>query len=242
MLALVTGASRGFGRATAIALVKAGAQVVAVARNHTLLEELRDELGNSLTPVVADVTDPNVAGQLLDAYAPTTLVLNAGAVPLTRPIHQQTWQTFSHNWESDVQHVFHWTREALLRPLPVGSTVVALSSGAAVKGSPMSGGYAGAKAAIRFISAYAGGESERAGLGIRFVSLLPQLTPGTAVGAAGAAAYAKRQGVDVETFVHNMGRTLTPEQVGQTIVELVTDSGYDRASYLLTAENLVPYE
>lgn len=242
MQALVTGASRGFGRATATALVKAGAQVVAVARNHALLEEVREELGQDLIPVVADVTDPNVAGQLLDAYTPTVLVLNAGAAPLTRPIHQQTWQTFSNNWQTDVQHVFNWTREALLRPLPAGSTVVALSSGAAVKGSPMSGGYAGAKAAIRFISAYAGGESELAGLGIRFVSLLPQLTPSTAVGAAGAAAYAKRQGVDVETFVRNMGPALTPERVGQTIAEIVTDSNYDRAGYLLTAENLVPYE
>jgi hypothetical protein len=66
-----------------------------------------------------------VTGQLLDKYRPRTLVLNAGATPLVRPIHRQTWQTFSRNWEVDVQHVFNWTREALLLPLEPGSAVIA---------------------------------------------------------------------------------------------------------------------
>ena len=82
-----------------------------------------------------------------------------------------------------MQQVFHWTREALLRPLEPGSVVVAFSSGAAVAGSPLSGGYAGAKATIRFMASYAAEESERSGLGIRFVSVLPQLTPATDLGA-----------------------------------------------------------
>jgi NAD(P)-dependent dehydrogenase (short-subunit alcohol dehydrogenase family) len=51
--------------------------------------------------------------------------------------------------------------------------VISLSSGAALRGSPLSGGYAGAKAAIGRLTGYAAEESERAGLGIRFVSLLP---------------------------------------------------------------------
>src|SRR6516225_6806432 len=156
--AIVTGASRGFGRGIAIALAQAGANVVGVARDRTRLEDLRARLGGGFTPVVADATDPVIAGQLLDEYRPRTLVLNAGATPLPRPLHQHTWQTFSRNWEVDVQHVFGWTREALLRPLEPGSVVIALSSGAALRGSPLSGGYSGAKAAIRFIAAYAADE------------------------------------------------------------------------------------
>ena len=151
-MALVTGGSRGFGRAIAIALSEHGAHVVGVARDRAQLEELRAQLGGIFTPVAADAADPVVAGQLLDQQRPRTLVLNAGAAPLARPIHRQTWQTFSRNWEVDVQHVFNWTREALLLPLEPGSVVVAFSSGAAVNGSPLSGGYAGAKATIRFIA------------------------------------------------------------------------------------------
>ena len=206
--ALVTGASRGFGRAIAIALAKHGADVAGVARDHGRLEELRAHLGDTFTLVAADVADPVVAGQLLDRHRPRTLVLNAGAAPLTRPIHRQTWQTVSRNWEVDVQHVFNWTREALLLPLQPGSVVIAFSSGAAVNGSPLSGGYAGAKATIRFIASYAADESGRNGLGIRFTSVLPQLTPETGLGAAAVAAYATRQGVGIPAFLDRLGPVL----------------------------------
>ncbi len=195
MTALVTGASRGFGRGIATALSRAGAaQVVGVARDRASLEDLRTELGDSFTPVPADAADPVVAGELIDKYHPGVLVLNAGATPLPRPIQQHTWQTFSRNWDVDVAHAFHWTREALLAPLAPGSTVVTLSSGAALRGSPLSGGYAGAKAAIRWLTAYAAEESLLGGLGIRFVTVLPQLTRATTLGAVYAAAYAARQG------------------------------------------------
>ncbi|WP_442791192.1 hypothetical protein [Mycobacterium sp. Aquia_216] len=51
-----------------------------------------------------------------------------------------------------------------------------MSSGAAVNGSPLSGGYADAKATVRFIGSYAAGESDRAGRGITFASVLPRMT------------------------------------------------------------------
>jgi NAD(P)-dependent dehydrogenase (short-subunit alcohol dehydrogenase family) len=58
-IALVTGASRGIGRATAIALARAGAHIVAVARTVGGLEELDDEIraaGGSATLVPVSVT------------------------------------------------------------------------------------------------------------------------------------------------------------------------------------------
>ena len=240
--ALVTGASRGFGRGIATALSRAGAQVVGVARDRGQLEDLHAELGGSFTPVPADAADPVVAGQLIDAYRPTVLVLNAGATPLPRPVHHHTWQTFSRNWEVDVQHVFHFTREALLAPLAPGSTVITLSSGAALRGSPLSGGYAGAKAAIRWLTGYAAEESQRAGLGIRFVTLLPQLTPATDLGARYVAAYAARQagGPAAPSAGGPAGPPLTPDLAGQAITDLTADPGYQEHAYVLTAEGLRP--
>jgi NAD(P)-dependent dehydrogenase (short-subunit alcohol dehydrogenase family) len=238
--ALVTGASRGFGRAIASALHAEGAKVVAVAHNAEQLASLHDELGGTLTPVVADAADPVVAGTLIEQYRPDTLVRNAGAAPLMRPLHQHTWDTFSQTWEVDVRHAFHWIREALLLPLRPGSTVVAMSSGAAVAGSPLSGGYAGAKAAIRFITGYAADESARAGLGIRFVSLLPKLTSATELGSMAVAAYARRDGVDVDEYLERLGRGVTPEQVGKATVDITGSAEYTPGAYLLTPAGISP--
>jgi NAD(P)-dependent dehydrogenase (short-subunit alcohol dehydrogenase family) len=68
----------------------------------------------------------------------------AGASPLIRPLQHQTWEAFSVNWHGDVRIAFHWLREALLKPLRPGTRVIVISSGAALQGSPLSGGYAGA--------------------------------------------------------------------------------------------------
>jgi NAD(P)-dependent dehydrogenase (short-subunit alcohol dehydrogenase family) len=240
--ALVTGASRGFGRAIASALHAAGASVVAVARNADLLASLRDELGDGFTTVVADVTDPVVAGSLIDQHRPDMLVLNAGAPPSMRPIHHQTWQTFSRTWDVDTQHVFHWVRESLLLPLDAGSTVVTLSSGAAVSGSSLSGGYAGAKATIRFITSYAADESERAGLGIRFVSLLPKLTPTTDLGSMAVAAYAHREGLVVDEFLERLGPGPTPGVVAKATVDLASSTDLRSGAYLVAQSGLFPVE
>jgi NAD(P)-dependent dehydrogenase (short-subunit alcohol dehydrogenase family) len=238
--ALVTGASRGFGRAIASALHAEGARVVAVARNAERLASLRDELGERVTPVVANAADPVVAGTLLDQYRPNTLVLNAGASPLLHPIQHQTWQSFSRNWEVDVQHAFHWVRETLLLPLAPGSTVITMSSGAAVNGSPLSGGYAGSKGTIRFITGYAADESERAGLKIRFISVLPKLTPATELGSMAAEAYARRSGLDLDEYLKRLGPGLTPEEVGKFIVDAVISAQYAPGAYLLTPTGLSP--
>jgi NAD(P)-dependent dehydrogenase (short-subunit alcohol dehydrogenase family) len=238
--ALVTGASKGFGRAIATALSGVGAHVVGVARDQARLDDLRDELGGTFTPVVAEVTDPDVAARLIDEHRPRTLVLNAGATPLLRPLHHQTWETFSRNWEVDVQQVFHWVREAMLHPLLPGSTVITVSSGAAINGSPLSGGYAGAKATIRFMTSYAAAESKREGLGITFASVLPKLTPATQLGASGVAAYAEHQGVDLDSFLEAFGPALTREQVGTAIVDLAAGRHLHQDSYLLSPTGLAP--
>ncbi|HUR73317.1 MAG TPA: SDR family oxidoreductase [Sporichthya sp.] len=235
--AVVTGASRGFGRAIALALHQAGADVVAVARDGAALAQLRTEVVERLTTVSADVTDPVVAGRIVERYRPRTLVLNAGAAPLMRPLQEQSWESFSRVWQTDVQQVFHWTREALLFPLAPSSTVIAMSSGAALFGSPLSGGYAGAKAMVRFLTGYAAAESDAADLGIRFVSLLPQLTPQTDLGAMAVAAYARREGLPVEEKIGRLGTTLRPDDVGKQIAELAAGD-LAAGAYLVTPDGL----
>ena len=130
--------------------------------------------------------------------------------------------------------------QVLTEPLAPGSTVITMSSGAALAGSPLSGGYAGAKAAIRFLTSYAASEAERDGLGIRFVSVLPQLTPATALGAAAVAAYAARAGADEASYAASLGATPAPELAGQAVASLATDPSLDQPAYLLTGAGLRP--
>src|SRR5207237_2608246 len=111
------------------------------------------------------------------------------------PLHDQTWDEFSSNWLTDVRMSFVWLRQALLEPLAPGSRVIVMSSGAALQGSPLSGGYAGAKATQRFIAGYADQEARRAGLGIRVAAVLPRLTPATTLGLPAVAGDAARAGI-----------------------------------------------
>jgi hypothetical protein len=88
------------------------------------------------------------------------------------------------------------------------------------------------------IASYAATEAERADLGSKFTAVLPQLTPATGLGAAGVAAYAARQGLDLATALERFGPALTPEQVGKAIVGLATDPNLGDTAYLLTTAGL----
>jgi NADP-dependent 3-hydroxy acid dehydrogenase YdfG len=212
--------------------------VVAVARNGPALDELAVTSANIKTEV-ADAAAEAVAWRLIDAYEPDILVLVAGASPVMLPLQHQTWETFSVNWDADVKMTFGWLREALLRPLRPGSTVVVVSSGAAVNGSPASGGYAGAKATQRFIAAYARDEARRAGLGLTITAVLPRMTPAGAVGRSGIRAYAARDGLTEQEYLARLGDPLTAEAAGSAVAGLLRlDPAAVAPGYLLTAAGL----
>jgi NAD(P)-dependent dehydrogenase (short-subunit alcohol dehydrogenase family) len=235
---VVVGASRGLGRGIATAFAEAGAPVVAVARTGAALAELAATNPNIRTEV-ADAADEGVAWNLLDQYDPEVVILVAGANPVMRPLQHQTWETFSVNWHTDVKIAFTWLREALLKPLSPGSRVVVVSSGAAINGSPASGGYAGSKATQRFLAGYAHEESHRAGLDITVTAVMPRMTPLGDVGKRGVRAYAARSGQTEQEYLKQLGEPLSPEQAGSALVDLIrADPATTAPGYLLTAAGL----
>ncbi|MFZ1995349.1 MAG: SDR family oxidoreductase [Solirubrobacteraceae bacterium] len=235
---VVVGASRGLGRGIATALAAAGAPVVAVARTADALSTLADETGG-IEIEVADAGDATVAATVLDRHDPSTVVVVGGATPVMRPLQDQTWETFSVNWHADVRIAFHWLRQTLRRPLRPGGRVIVVSSGAAVAGSPLSGGYAGAKATQRFITAYAQEEANREGLGVTFTAVLPRMTPATDLGHAAVAAYAARSGQSQEDYLRRFGEPLTPKGAGAAVLELThKDAASVAPAYLLTGAGL----
>ena len=141
----------------------------------------------------------------------------------------------------DVKATFHWLRDALLLPLEPNSRIFVTSSGAALHGSPLSGGYAGAKRTQTFIAAYAADEAKRLGLNINIQCLLPQLNPNTDLGRAGVAAYAERAGLSFDEYAKRFDPPLTPARIGASLIELLTSDEHDGvAKFVCMGKGLKP--
>jgi NAD(P)-dependent dehydrogenase (short-subunit alcohol dehydrogenase family) len=235
--AMVVGASRGLGLGVAQAFSAAGASVVAISRGGAVASGSGPAKG-SLQLTHADATDPVVAGTLLALHQPDILALVAGATPLLRRFHQHTWETFSRNWEVDVRIAFNWLREVVLLPLHAGSRVIVTGSMAEQVGSPLSGGYAGSKRTIRFLADYAQQESQRSGLGIDIVCVLPTLTPMTDLGHLSVAAYAAHMGLTEQEFARQMGEPLTSAMAGNAFVSLARGEVQPAGAYVVGSAGL----
>ena len=222
---IVTGGSSGLGLGLVEALVERGARITVVARDAGRLAEVERRLGVSV--VAGDITDRALATALLRDIRPSVLVLNGGATPHMAPLHEQSWEAFSAIWNNDVKAGLHWMQEAIRLPLARGSRVLVGSSGAAVGGSPLSGGYAGAKRMLWLMANYANGVSAQLDLGIRFQALLPlQIIGDTRLGRTAAEGYAKQKGITLEAFLAGFGKPLPPRQFGEHVVTLLTDTKY----------------
>jgi NAD(P)-dependent dehydrogenase (short-subunit alcohol dehydrogenase family) len=219
--AVVIGASSGVGRATLLALAAQGMRVCGVARRRDRLERIAREAPGEVIAMAGDATSAELAERVVREMDPDLVVVAVGERPLMGPIDQLTWESFSAAWNVDLQATFHVARQAIGRPLRPGSLVVILSSGASIGGSPLSGGYAGAKRMQWLLAGYLQGLSDARKLGIRFVALLPkQLIAGTEIGDAASAAYAEQAGISQARFMERFGAPLQPEGVADAIVQI----------------------
>ena len=222
---IVTGGSEGLGLGLVEALVERQAKVTVLARDGDRLAELRRRLGVDV--IAGDITDRRLAESTLHDLRPAVVVLNAGAVPHMAPIHEQDWEQFSTAWNTDVRAGLQWIQAAIALPLPSGSRVLVGSSGAAVGGSPLSGGYAGAKRMLWQMANYANGVSSELRLDIRFQVLVPmQIVSETRLGLAAAQAYARRKGMTTEKFLAGFGKPLPPRRFGEHVVTILTEPKY----------------
>src|SRR6266404_2037220 len=222
---VVTGGSRGLGLGLVEALVSRGARVTVVARDQAALAAVKQRLGVAVIP--ADITDKEAAQRILAEVRPDIVVLNAGATPRMGRLDQVSSADFTATWETDVKAGLYWIQAALNLPLKPGSRVLVGSSGAAENGSPLSGGYAGAKRMLWFMAKYANGIAKQKGLGIRFQAIVPlQIIGGTGVGDAGASAYARSMGIEPEAFLARFGAPMPPRQFGDHVVAVLDDLQY----------------
>lgn len=218
-VAVVTGASSGVGKATARALISQGLRVTGVARNEGGLRALKGELGENLETFAGDASRPETAERLLRELRPDLVVLAHGITPRMGRIDEFSWEDFSETWNADLKAAFHFVKGALTLPLVPESSVALLSSGAAINGSYLSGGYAGAKRMMCLMADYAQKVSDAKNLGIRFLAVLPkQLIEGTKIAATASSVYGATQGISSEAYMKRFDVPLDAEKVAATIV------------------------
>jgi NAD(P)-dependent dehydrogenase (short-subunit alcohol dehydrogenase family) len=159
-VALVTGATRGIGRATALLLAQAGAHIVAVGRTQGALEELDDAVrgaGSTATLVPLDMRDYpglyRLATSLNERYQRLdVLVGNAGVVGQRSPLDHIDPQNWDEVMAVNVTANWHLIRamNPLLKRSDAGR-VVLITSGAATNPRAYSGAYSVSKAALNVL-------------------------------------------------------------------------------------------
>lgn len=156
-VALVTGASRGIGRAAALAFARAGAHVVALARTSGALEELDDEiqaLGGTTTLVPLDLADEaaieKLGPALLQRWGKLDILLaNAGILGPLSPLTHASAKEWAKVFDTNVTANWRLLKsvEPALKASDAGR-VILMSSGAAHKCLAYWGPYSISKAAV----------------------------------------------------------------------------------------------
>ncbi len=161
-IALVTGASRGIGRAAAIALGKAGARVILLARTVGGLEETDDEIrraGGTATLIPADLADFASIDQLGPAIGERfgrldILVLNAGVLGELAPIPDIAPKVWRQVFDINVEANWRILRalDPLLRASEAARVLVITSRAGGEIAKPFWGVYAASKAALEMLA------------------------------------------------------------------------------------------
>ncbi len=182
-IALVTGASRGIGYFTALALARSGAHVIATARTVGGLEELDDAIkavGGTATLVPFDLADMDaidrLGGAIFERWAKLDiLVANAGILGVISPIDHIEAKVFEKAMTINVTATWRLIRSVgpLLMKSDAGRALL-MSSGAAHKCKPFWGPYSASKAAVEALARTWAGETVNSPL--RVLSIDPGAT------------------------------------------------------------------
>lgn len=183
MIALITGASSGFGEAISRRLIRDGHRVVGVARREVKLKKLQSELGKKFHPLVLDVTDMKSV-QSLYSHLPEdfkdidVLINNAGLALGLSPAQKcdlQDWKTMV---DTNVQGVLNCTNVVLPKLVEKNrGHIVNLGSIAAEYPYPGGNVYGATKAFVRQFSLNL--RADLLGTAVRVTDIEPGLCGGT---------------------------------------------------------------
>ena len=154
---MITGASAGVGRATAIAFARRGARIGLLARGRAGLEGAKQDVeaaGGEAVVLQADVADAigveRAAASLEDSFGPIDIWVNNAMVSVFSPVKEMTADDFKRVTDVTYLGVVHGTLAALKRMLPRDhGSIVQVGSALAYRGIPLQSAYCAAKHAVQ---------------------------------------------------------------------------------------------
>ena len=232
-VALVTGASRGIGRATALALARAGHRVVALARSRDLLEQLAAEEPR-VEPLQASIDTPEGCADAIEAARnlagpPTILVNNAGRGGWhDRPIWEQDREGWRASMAVNLDAPFELTRALVGGMVEAGwGRIVMISSTAGQVGAPSMAPYCASQHGV--IGLMRSVAQDVAPHGITCNAVLPGWVK-TEMADRDAEQEGARRGMTAEEIwaeraaENPAGRVVTPEEVADVVAYLCSDA------------------
>jgi NAD(P)-dependent dehydrogenase (short-subunit alcohol dehydrogenase family) len=228
---LVTGSSRGFGRALVKAALEAGDRVVATARRPEQLAEFTRDYGGQVLPLALDVTDADAVNAAVSAaverFGRLDVVVNNAGYANVAPIETGGEADFRTQFETNFWGVYHVSKAVIphLREQGGGIIVQFSSIGGRVGGSPGIASYQAAKFAVDGFSRVLAAET--APFGVRVMVVEPS---GFATDWAGSSMTIHDIPADYDTTIGAMHRRVRastagaagdPERGAEIIVEAV---------------------
>jgi NAD(P)-dependent dehydrogenase (short-subunit alcohol dehydrogenase family) len=226
---IVTGASSGIGRASALRFGRAGASVLAVGRDGAALAQVVDEiesLGGIAWIHEADVTDPHAPGRIVrDAihrFGTITTLVNAAGVIATGSIETTSDEEWDAMLDVNARAPFRLMRAATPALIQSRGAIVNVSSVTGLRAFPGVLAYCVSKAAVDQLTRCAALELASKGVRVNAVN------PGVVV-----SNLHRRSGMNVESYgaflersreTHPLGRPGTPEEIADLIFFLASDA------------------
>lgn len=230
--AVVTGASSGIGRATALRLARDGDRILAVGRDRAALEAVCDEIvaaGGEARPLAADVTAADaptrIVGEALNAFRRLDVLVNAAGIIASGTVGDTTDEQWDVMMNVNVRAPFRLLREASPELIRAKGAVVNVSSVTGTRAFPGVLAYCVSKSAVDQLTRCAALELAPSGVRVNAVNPGVVITNLHKRGGMDDAKYAAF--LEHSKATHPLGRPGTPEDVAALIHFLVSnDSGW----------------
>ena len=227
-VAVVTGASRGIGRAIAAELARSGHRVIALGRDRQALDALASEADGAVQPMHCDVGEEAEVAEVFGEIGHVDILVNNAGVATSNPLHRTTLSQWEEMLRVNATGPFLCTRAVLpgMRAANWGRIVV-VASVAGLSGAPYIGAYAASKHAAIGLMRVVAAEVRATGITANAVCPSYVRTPMTD---RTVAALAERTGRSVPAsealLVEQMalGRLVEPDEVAAAVTYLVSAS------------------